>query len=222
MSMTDAEVNKFLRQVQALWGGDARKKGTPGERAALAALKRYKNLCRPSVIIHSFAYPYAKGEAGNIHLDDNGNLDFTTDRGQGQEEIDLVFITTRRVFLIEVKTYKRDNIKLTDLWEFYKGPVKKSVQSQTEKHARHFYYNFYEYFPDGKKEYIVPVIVFIDRCKVKDERSMKQKEAMPACILNNLNKIISVYDTPLQYAIDIDALLGAMLNKQFSNEGIIK
>lgn len=219
--MTDTEINRILNSLTALHQQDPRLKGAPGERAAILALKRYKNLRPNSVILHSVAYPYIPGTPGNIHWENNTMIHY--DRTTGvNDEIDIVYVTSYRIFLIEVKTYRRTAIKLTDLWEFNKNtPVPKSVQSQTEKHCRHFYYTFYDHIPDGKMDYIVPIIVFVDKCRVDDKRSDSQREEMPACTLNTLNKIVSVYDTPLDNAIDVDALVKQIRRKAASIEEVI-
>jgi hypothetical protein len=172
----------------------------------MTALRRYSARRGRCLIINSLEYGVVPKVPGNIKLIDNKVTHIPNDGGI--DEIDVVFVTSYRIFLIEVKTYRRKNIRLTNTWEYKSNsPAEKSVITQTEKHARQFYYNFYPYIPDGNPDYIIPLIVFVDKCHVTDERDIEFKNYIPVCVINKLNKLISVLDTPLDNAIDIDNLL---------------
>lgn len=184
----------------------------------MTALKRYSDRRGKCLLLNSVEYGVVPQVPGNLFYDkDSKHITHVANDG-GIDEIDIVLATSFRIFLIEVKTYRRKNIRLTNTWE-YKGntPVDKAVITQTEKHARQFYYNFYPYIPEGNPDYIIPLIVFVDDCKVTDKRDIEFKSYLPVCTLNKLNKLISELDTPLDDGlIDLDALMKGI--KSISNE----
>lgn len=164
-------------------------KGELGKKIVFEVLKRYKKTVPGSILINTLAYPYCKNAKGNVKLKDDKFV--TVSNSDADDEIDVVLITPYRIFLCEVKVYRYDII-FTDIWTYRpKGPVEKSVPLQAEKHARHFYYNFFDVIPDGKPYYIVPVMVIADKSNITDKRSAKWKRYIPITNLNVLNKTVS-------------------------------
>ncbi len=146
-------------------------------------------------------YPYVKGIPGNIKQDNQ--MIYEVEGDTFNDDTDILFITSYRIFVIEVKAY-RGKVKLTNEWTYHLSKAdEKSVLCQAEKHARHFYHTFYSYIPDGNPEYIIPLVVFTDKCDLDDTRDSKWKKYIPACILNNLNASVANLDKPLDYKIDI-------------------
>ena len=184
------------------------RKGELGEKIVFEILGRYKKTISSAVLINTLAYPYYQNAEGNVKLKDNKFV--TVSDSDTQDEIDVVLITPFRIFLCEVKAY-RYSITFTDLWTYRpKGPVEKSIPLQAEKHARHFYYNFFDVIPDGKQDYIIPLIVIADKGEISDKRNPEWKRYIPVTNLNSLNKTVSVLDKPLEYKIDVKRVLSAI------------
>lgn len=205
-----------MRQIKAAPGVETeqtRKKGILGEKAAAAALRRYiaKNGGR---LFHSVTFGYAKQETGaeypgNLNFKD-GNIFETGSGGINDDEVDLMLITPRRIFLVECKAYRGSagELRTTDYWTF-RGtePMSKCVLCQAEKHARHFYHRFYELLPEGNPKYIIPVLAWVDSARFVDERSVAD---FPVTCLNGLGRTISLLDKPLDYLIDIPGFITAL------------
>ncbi|MBR1735795.1 MAG: NERD domain-containing protein [Firmicutes bacterium] len=209
--VSSSRINAMLNKLSEL---NDERKGELGEQIVFEVLKRYKKTAGESVLINTLAYPYCKGAAGNVKLKDNKFI--TVSDSDTQDEVDVVLITEFRIFLIEVKAY-RYSIKFTDTWTYRsKGPVEKSIPLQAEKHARHFYYNFYDVIPDGKEDYIIPIIVIADKSDIDDERDPKWKRYIPVTNLNMLNKTVSELDKPLEYLLDTKKILSAMRSRNTS------
>ena len=197
---------------------NAKDKGDLGEDAVLdicLAIKRQVG----GIVVQSFAYPYAsnregKNYTGNIKWENDQFVEYTDQKGL-TDEIDILLITPYRIFPIEVKSYKA-NIKVYDHWmdrdnngpDKPKGMIKvdKSPIAQAEKHARHLYHQLYMALPDGKADYILPIVCFVDRCTVDDDRSAAMQNYLPVTILNTLRPTIAQYNAPLRYALDLDAI----------------
>lgn len=159
-------------------------------------------------------YPYCNSIPGNIKLVNNTLQSFMDTNTN--DEIDIVLLTPYRIFLCEVKAY-RYKVTLTNEWTYRsKGPVEKSIPVQTEKHARHFYYNFYDVIPDGNYKYIVPIIIIADKCIIDDQRDFKWKNYIPITNLNMLNKTISNLDAPLEYKIDVKTVFEIIKTRSIS------
>lgn len=193
-------------------------KGDLGEDAVLDLCLAIKRSCN-GILVQSFAYPYAsnaqgKNYTGNIKLEDGKYVEYTDMKGL-TDEIDILLVTPFRIFPIEVKSYKA-NIRVYDHWMDRDNngpskprgmqPVDKSPLAQAEKHARHLYHQIYEVLPDGQPAYIVPIVCFVDKCTVNDDRSDATQRYLPVSILNTLRQTIYQYNTPLRYGLDLDAV----------------
>ena len=64
-------------------------------------------------------------------------------------------------------------------------------------HARHLLSGIFEALPDGDENYIVPIVVFVDRCKLVDKRSKWQREYIHKATLNKFADVLSANNTPL-------------------------
>jgi hypothetical protein len=106
-----------------------------------------------------------------------------------------------------VKSYHARTLDVYEHW-FNKNstPVDKSPVMQAEKHARHLYHAIYTVLPDGNPSYIQPMVCFVDRCKVRDDRSQHFVDYVPVCVLNNLLATINKYNTPLEYNLDLEQI----------------
>lgn len=200
-------VDQALRLMQAN-KNIAKAKGDYGEAAAIAVLRDYCNLRGSGTfLLHSFMYPYAKDKHGNIY---KGNINYSKGkyvhipgRDNTNDEIDLLLVTTNRIFAIEVKA-RTGKWDLFDYWTKQKSTmVDKSPIAQAEKHVRHLYHQIYEYIPDGDPKYIVPLTVFVDKATIVDARNDTDKRLYPVAILNNLKKVIMEYDQPQGYALHL-------------------
>lgn len=186
-------------------------KGDFGELAVIEVVKAYSKI-RGGRVYHSYKYRYASNRhginyPGNIHRDANGKYTSVNGNSGTEDEIDVLYITPYRIFVIEAKA--RGGVwKIDEEWCTQNSrPVDKSPIAQGEKHARHLYHSLYEYLPDGNENYIVPIVVYVDRVRVMDSRSAKSKFYIPATIVNQLKKKLASHDTPLQYELDIDSIM---------------
>ena len=195
-------------------------KGSIGEAAAFAALRKYKLKRGDGFLINTLKYPYIHDEPGNVKQENKIIYDISKDTLE--DEVDIVLATPYRIFLIEVKSY-REKVRLTDNWTYhgkYEAIDEKNVMAQAEKHARHFYHTFFETIPKGDHRYIIPLLAFVDKAKVSDQRSSKWKAYVPCCILNNMNATIAKLDTPLKYKIDLDFLYKC-IEKKATEKGTV-
>lgn len=189
---------------------DMKEKGNLGEDAVLSILYERKQQTGNGLLYQSFMYPYqtdrsGKCFTGNIKYEDKEFLEYTSE--SINDEIDVLYVTPYRIFPIEVKSYKARRLDCYDHWFNREStPVDKSPICQAEKHARHLYHAIYDVLPDGDPHYIVPMVCFVDKCKVRDDRSPHFQEYIPVCILNNLLKTVNTYNTPLEYNISIEQL----------------
>lgn len=195
-----------------------KEKGNLGEDAVLdlcLGIKRASN----GILIQSFEYPYAsdrsgKNYTGNIKFEDGKYVEYTDIKGL-HDEIDVLLVTATRIFPIEVKSYKA-NIKVYDHWmdrdnngpSMPKGmqPTDKSPLAQAEKHARHLYHQLYPVLPEGRADYILPIVCFVDKCTIDDDRDPRNQIYLPVCVLNNLRQTIYQYNSPLKYGLDLEAV----------------
>ena len=189
---------------------DMKEKGNLGEDAVLAVLYERKQHTGNGLLYQSFMYPYQTNRSGvcytgNIKYEEGNFVEYTKD--SINDEIDVLYVTPYRIFCIEVKSYHARTLDIYDHWFNRAGqPVDKSPVCQAEKHARHLYHAIYDVLPDGKPDYIIPMVCFVDRCKVRDDRSEHFQIYVPVCILNNLLKTINENNTPLEYNIDLEQL----------------
>lgn len=189
---------------------DMHVKGDLGEEAVLSLCYERKQKTRNGLLYQSFMYPYQSSRSGvvftgNIKFE-NGQFVEYTDKSIN-DEIDVLYITPYRVFPIEVKSYHARTLDVYEHWfNRNSSPVDKSPISQAEKHARHLYHAIYDVIPDGNPSYIQPMVCFVDRCKVRDDRSDHFVDYIPVCILNNFLRTLNKYNTPLQYNLDLTAI----------------
>lgn len=191
----------------------SRKKGALGEKAVAAALRRYIAV-NGGRLFHSVTFSYAVNGSGaeypgNLNYKD-GELYETGSGGINDDEVDLMLVTPRRIFLVECKAYRQTSgeLRTTDYWSF-RGtePMPKCVLCQAEKHARHFYHRFYRLLPEGNPKYIIPVLAWVDKTKFTDERTIID---FPVTTLNGLGRTISLLDKPLSYLIDVQQFITAL------------
>jgi len=144
-------------------------------------------------------YPYAKDPnnkpyPGNLKYNAEKNIVETVEQGNKDftDEIDVLYITKRKIFVIECKT-RSGTWRLEDDW-VYKGNAKddKNPEAQTEKHCRHLYHTIWEYLPNGDPSYIVPILVYASKTKLIDNRT--DKISVYATILNSLTKLVLSLD----------------------------
>lgn len=187
-------------------------KGDLGEDAVLQlVLERQRRV--GGLVYQSYRYPYQQNRQGQTYLGniklENGQFVEYTDARNGrilEDEIDILFVTPYRIFPIEVKSYHA-NLVVTDDWMTKQGTlVDKSPVAQAEKHARHLYHAIYDVIPDGRPEYIKPIVCFVDRCKLTDNRSEQMLTYLPCCILNTLKRTLVENNTPLRYNIDLEGV----------------
>lgn len=189
---------------------DMRGKGDYGEEAVLAICADRKKTIGKGLLYQSYMYPYQTDRGGvcytgNIKYIDKKFVEFTND--SINDEIDVLYITPYRIFAIEVKSYHAKTIDVYKHWSNRDGsPFEKSPIAQAEKHARHLYHMIYDVLPDGKTEYIVPIVCFVDRCKLRDDREDVDADYIPVCVLNNLLSTINHYNSPLEYNLDLQAI----------------
>lgn len=199
---------------------DWKDKGNAGEQAVLQVCLELQRKIG-GLIYHSYQYPYqsdtsGKIYTGNIKLENGKYVEYTESKRALEDEIDVLFVTDYRVFVIEVKSYHA-KIEVYDHWLKKNGTeVDKSPILQTEKHCRHLYHAMSYVLPDGNPNYIVPLCCFVDRCTVTDNRSPEFERYIPICILNNLKSTLMSLNTPLDYNLDLEEIK-RKLNEKKSN-----
>lgn len=206
-----AGINDVLRNMrEAGKVQDMREKGNLGEEAVLAICYDRKEKAGAGLLYQSFMYPYQTDRSGrcfvgNIKYENGDFVEYTSE--SINDEIDVLYITPYRIFPIEVKSYKARSLDIYEHW-FNRGstPVDKSPIMQAEKHARHLYHALYDVLPDGNPSYIQPMVCFVDKCKVRDDRSQHFVDYVPVCVLNNLLSTINKYNKPLPYNLDLEQI----------------
>lgn len=206
MSQINDVLNK-MRKAGKLQ--DMKSKGDLGEDAVLSLCYARKKKVGNGLLYQSFTYPYQTARdgacyLGNIKYDTEANefKDFTKDTNI--DEIDVLYITPYRIFVIEVKSYGAKKLEINDHWFFRNStPVDKSPITQAEKHARHLYHALNDVIPDGNPNYIVPLVCFVDKCRVVDNRSDHFQAYIPVCILNNFLSVINKNNVPMEYNLDL-------------------
>lgn len=187
-------------------------KGDAGEDAVLhLVLERQRHL--GGLVYQSFKYPYQTNRqgvtyTGNIFYENGQFVNVDTKKsGAGlEDEIDILLVTPYKVFPIEVKSYHA-KLEVYNDWMRKQGEeVDKSPIAQAEKHARHLYHAIADVLPDGRPEYIKPIVCFVDRCTLNDTRTEESIRYLPVCILNTLKATIIANNSPLAYNIDLDAV----------------
>lgn len=202
-----------------------KKKGDLGEEAVRRLLVDYKGK-RGGVIFLSYTYPYqsdfhSKPYPGNLIWQPDQKKFRSVDSVANRvikDEIDLLYVTSNRIFAIEVKA-RSGKWDIYDHWCKQSSNIQdKSPIAQTEKHARHLYHLLHEVIPDGNPDYIVPLTVFVDEAVIKDTRSEEMKEYIPVCILNNFIDTLMKYDKPKNYTIDLNKVRKTLKQKGSGKE----
>lgn len=201
-----SNVDKILREMREKGKIDFKVKGSRGEDAALEIVKQFYNKVGGEIYT-SFKYPYQQNRqgvtyTGNIKYEDGKYVEYTnTETREFIDEIDILYISPYRIFPIEVKSYHA-KMEVFDHWMKKNGSmVDKSPITQAEKHARHLYHALHTVLPEGRSEYIIPIVCFVDRCTVSDTRN--KPEYIPCCVLNGLKKTLADYNIPLKYNISM-------------------
>ena len=219
-------INDVLRNMRAAGKvQDMKEKGDLGEEAVLAICYDRKEKAGIGLLYQSFMYPYQTDRSGipytgNIKYENQQFVEYTKETIN--DEIDVLYITPYRIFPIEVKSYKARSLDVYEHW-FNRGsaPVDKSPIMQAEKHARHLYHAIYDVLPDGNPEYIQPMVCFVDKCRVRDDRSQHFIDYVPVCILNNLLSTLNKYNYPLQYNLDLAAIEAKLNNVKVSIKKVL-
>ena len=209
--MSVATINQHLAKMRAAGKVmDIKAKGAAGEAAAMDVVHAYRAK-RGGILKQGFMYPYASDRQNKIYLGnifwDEAAQAFSDVTRQLNDEIDILYASYYRIFAIEVKAYHDDAIELTDKWMKRRGKmVDKSPMAQAEKHARHLYHQLYDVIPNGDPSYIRPMVCFVDRCTVTDNRSPQMVYYMPVIGLNSLKQTLMDLDIPHRsgYTIDLD------------------
>lgn len=190
------DVNGFLKQMRDVGGTS---KGEYGEGAVFAICEElYQN--RGGILIHSYEYKTDSELPGNVKRNDNG---LYIENLSGFTELDVLYVSPYNIFPIEVKAYKAKEITLTD--DKIDGCFKtdKSPIHQNEMHCRHLYSYLYRALPNGETKYVKPIVCFVDKCSVIDDRSDWQREYIYVAILNTLKELILSLDTPNEYKLNL-------------------
>lgn len=205
-------INQLLKEMREAGKIAATNKGPIGEAVVMNKCHEIRSKLG-GLLYESFAYPYQSNRQnvpylGNIKYD-NGqfySIDEKSDGSTLTDEIDVLYITPYRVFPIEVKAYAA-KMKIDSKWMTKNGsPVDKSPLTQSEKHARHLYHAIAPALPSGEPRYIVPFVVFVDKCQIDDGRTPEEMYYMPVCTINNFKRVLLEHNTPLQYNLDLEAI----------------
>ena len=194
------EINDILSDMHSQ---DTIAKGTVGEKAVAKICEEFYQQYG-GILYHSYEYYVDPDLPGNIKRSEDGKL-YLENLGS-TTEIDVLLVTPYRVFPIEVKSYKAKEIILKDDSIEGCAVTNKSPVHQNEMHCRHLYSKIFRVLPNGSTEYIVPLVCFVDKCKVIDKRSAWQKEYIHLCILDTLKSTIQKFNTPLDYTINLKSM----------------
>lgn len=201
MQSVKKSINSCLNKMGKVSPQD---KGVYGELAAFTICEEIYQRCG-GLLYHSYAYKVDPALPGNIKSQQGVPQLYIENLGNFTE-IDILLVTPHRIFPIEVKAYKSKKITLTDSAIAGCAVTNKSPIHQHEMHCRHLYSGIYSAIPQGKVEYIVPVVTFVDECKVVDIRSIEQRRYIYCSVLNSLKQVIAQYNTPSSFALDLDAI----------------
>ena len=206
-----AESYKRLNRCRAV----AKEKGDAGEEIAVNLALEFQETT-DCILLWSYSYPYQtyrdnRVVEGNFKWDGKEVVELTKEGYS--DEIDLVIITDYRIFVIECKA-RSGKWLLYDHWaKQNSAKVDKVPHIQCEKHCRHFYHLVREFLPDGKADYIQPLTVYVDKCSIKDNRSIKYKKYMPICIANTFKRTLKSYNKPLEYSLYKRKIFDFLLTK---------
>lgn len=214
MAGLDKSVNALLNKMHS--NKDAvTAKGSIGEQAVFKICESHYQR-EGGILIHSYSYSVDKDCAGNIKRNDNGS--FYVENLGGTTEIDVLYVSKYKVFPIEVKAYKAKEIIFTDDAITGCMVTNKSPVHQNEMHCRHLYSHIFKVLPDGRTDYIVPIVCMVDSATIKDMRSDWQKDYIKLCVLNNLDEVITQYNKPLDYQLNLMAIDNVLKEKMSESE----
>ena len=169
-----------------------KEKGEQGEQVVFQALTKF--IDPVGFIFHSYEYKMVEGLPGNIKKLDDGSLQV---QGIAEKtELDILLCTSNFLYPIEVKTYS-GNVRVTGKELIRPGNAysDKSPVHQNEMHCRHLYNQIYYMIPDGKPNYIKPLVIFADKnCCITDERDVKEVKYIPVATITNAIKLIAGYE----------------------------
>lgn len=197
MSSLDKAINTCLQKMHKAGGTD---KGVYGEQAVFKICESMYQK-EGGILYHSFSFKTDKSKAGNIKVSPQGNLMLET--LGASTEIDILYVTKYRVFPIEVKAYKAKEIVLTDDRISGCYMTNKSPIHQNEMHARHLYPSIFRSLPAGCSDYILPIVVFVDECKLIDKRSDWQKSYIYKSTLRTFKDVLTALNVPGEKALDL-------------------
>lgn len=197
MSKLDGSVNSLLSKMR---DSSQTGKGTYGEQAVFKICEQFYQK-EGGILIHSYSYKVDKEQKGNIKRGENGRL-YVENLGD-YTEIDVLYVSKFRVFPIEVKAYRAKEIRFDDAGIYGCFKTDKSPIHQNEMHCRHLYPHIFRALPEGKTDYIVPLVCMVDKCNIIDERLDWQRDYIKLCVLNNLEETIRANNTPLKYRLNL-------------------
>lgn len=197
MSKLDGSVNSLLSKMR---DSSQTGKGTYGEQAVFKICEQFYQR-EGGILIHSYSYKVDKEQKGNIKRGENGQL-YVENLGD-YTEIDVLYVSKFRVFPIEVKAYRAKEIRFDDAGIYGCFKTDKSPVHQNEMHCRHLYPHIFRALPEGKTDYIVPLVCMVDKCNIIDERLDWQRDYIKLCVLNNLEETIRENNTPLKYRLNL-------------------
>lgn len=197
MSKLDGSVNSLLSKMR---DSSQTGKGTYGEQAVFKICEQFYQR-EGGILIHSYSYKVDKEQKGNIKRGENGQL-YVENLGD-YTEIDVLYVSKFRVFPIEVKAYRAKEIRFDDAGIYGCFKTDKSPIHQNEMHCRHLYPHIFRALPEGKTDYIVPLVCMVDKCNIIDERLDWQRDYIKLCVLNNLEETIRANNTPLKYRLNL-------------------
>lgn len=197
MSKLDGSVNSLLGKMR---DSSQTGKGTYGEQAVFKICEQFYQK-EGGILIHSYSYKVDKEQKGNIKRGENGQL-YVENLGD-YTEIDVLYVSKFRVFPIEVKAYRAKEIRFDDAGIYGCFKTDKSPVHQNEMHCRHLYPHIFRALPEGKTDYIVPLVCMVDKCNIIDERLDWQRDYIKLCVLNNLEETIRANNTPLNYRLNL-------------------
>jgi len=203
MASLDSKVNDLLKKMHTIGkgdGGDISKKGSVGELAVFNICEHFYQT-EGGILIHSYAHDTDPDLQGNIKKNEEG-IPYVEHLGS-TSEIDVLYISKYRVFPIEVKSYHAKQIVFTDNGIKGSAQDSKSPVHQNEMHCRHLYSKIFRAFTNGNTEFIVPIVVMVDRVQIVDNRSDWQRDYIKLCIIDELAEVIQRYNTPIGYQLNL-------------------
>jgi hypothetical protein len=213
------QYKEFLRmKPQWAQSKDWTAKGTAGENLAYSVLRKYQRRYGGE-ILRSYTFKYARKPSGveypgnlvfkggkliSIQIDDKKSKRSLID------EIDLLYVTSYCVIPIEVKAYGSKIVLRDDWWDYTGDASNKYPLLQAEKHCRHLYHNIYDILPGGDPGFIKPIVVFVDRTKITDERSAEFVKSLRVANLNSLYRVLIEVNHPKKVKVHYDQIMARL------------